>query len=436
MIARPLVALAATVVTLAAAPAIGVAQGGLAARVDGAPPGHVQFRFAARPGMCGNGRTYIQTSPGSYTGSFTTTTTTTSDGTIRTTDGCEPGPVRVLVDRAERQVIAVQAFVGPVTTMPGVTDLGVVPAQEAADYLLGLAARAEGRVGRDAIWAAMLADSAQTVEPLIAIARNQALPRETRTRALSYAGRGDRSPAIPARTVDALLAMARDENDNLEVRRQAVRTLGALPHGAGIPRLIELAGQQGSAWLAKEGMSALASSGDPRAREYLRAAVKREDLGEEAMAVAVRALGRQYATPQDAALLRSVYPRLRSDRTRDAAFSAIAEVGGAENVRWLLDMARNENEPAARRRKALEQAVKAGAPIAELVRMYDTVSDGALKESLVSVYGRSGERAAVDKLIAIVGAETNVNVRRRAISALSNSDDPRAKKALQDIVVR
>ena len=421
---------AAAVASLALAPSQLLAQG-LAARVDAAPPGHVQFRFAARPGVCGNGRTYIQTSPGNITGSYTTSTV---DG-VRS-DTCEAGPVRVLVDRAERQVIAVQAYVGPSADSPGVTDLGVVPAQEAADYLLGLAAKAEGRVGRDAIWAAMLADSAQTIEPLIAIAKNQALPRETRTRALAHAGRGDRTPAIPARTIDALVAVARDESDNLEVRRQAVRTLGALPHGAGVPRLIELAGQQQSAWLAKEGMSALANSGDPRAREYLRAAVKRDDLGDEAMAVAVRALGQQYATPQDAALLRSVYPRLKSDRTRDAAFSAIAEVGGADNVRWLLDMARNENEVGQRRRKALEAAVKAGATTTELVKLYDAVSDQGLKESLVSVYGRSGERAATDKLIAIVSTETNVNVRKRAISALSNSDDPRAKAALQDIVTR
>jgi HEAT repeat protein len=425
-------ALASALVVLSLAPADARAQ--LAARVEGAPPGHVQFRFAARPGVCGNGRTYIQQRDGgniNITGSYSTTI----DG-VRSESNCEPGPVRVVVDRAERQVIAVQTFVGPAPETPGVTDLGMVPAQQAADYLLGLAAKAEGRVGRDAIWAAMLADSAQTVEPLIAIARNQALPRETRSRALSYAGRGDRTPAISARAVDALLAVARDEADNLEVRRQAVRTLGALPHGAGIPRLIELAGQQGSAWLAKEGMSALASSGDPRAREYLRAAVKREDLGDDALAVAVRALGTQYATPQDAALLRSVYPRLKSDRTRDAAFTAIAEVGGADNVRWLLDMTRSETESTQRRRKALEQAVRAGAPTAELVKLYDAVSDQGLKESLVSVYGRSGERAALDKLIAIVGNETNVNVRRRAISALSSSDDPRAKQALQDIVTR
>src|SRR5205085_6010344 len=72
------------------------AQGGagaLAARVDGAPAGHVQFRFAARAGVCGNGRTYIQTAPGSFNGSFSTSI----DETLRV-EPCQPGPVRVLLD--------------------------------------------------------------------------------------------------------------------------------------------------------------------------------------------------------------------------------------------------------------------------------------------------------------------------------------------------
>ncbi|AHG88956.1 hypothetical protein J421_1419 [Gemmatirosa kalamazoonensis] len=404
----------------------------LAARVDAAAPGAVQFNFAARPGVCGNGRSYIQTSPGSFNGTFTTSI----DETLRI-EPCTPGPVRVLLDRADRQVIAVQTYVGPVPETVGVTDLGAVPAQQAADYLLGLAAKADGRVGRDAIFPATLADSATTIEPLIAIARNTALPRDTRTRALSSAGRGgERLATIPPRVVDAIVAVARDESDNIEVRRSAVRALGGLPHGAGVPALVTLAGQNASAWLAKEGMSALAGSGDPRAREYLRAAVRRDDLTDEALAVAVRALGQQYATPADAALLRSVYPKLRSERTRDAAFAAIAEVGGADNVRWLLDLARNESELSAQRRKALEAAVRAGAPVGDLVKLYDAVSDNGLKESLVSAFARSGERPAMDKLIAIVTGETNVNVRRRAISALANSDDPRAKEALKDIVVR
>jgi HEAT repeat protein len=417
--------IAALVLTLAP---LGAGAQQLAARVDAAPPGLVQFQFAARPGICGNGRTYIQTSPGNYTGTYVET--------VRM-EPCEPGPVRVLLDRADRQVIAVQTYVGPAQpAVPGITDLGAVAAQQAADYLLGLAAKSDGRVGRDAIFPATLADSATTMEPLIAIARNGALPRDTRTRALAYAGRDERLPTIPSRVVDAVVAIARDEADNIEVRRQAVRTLGALPHGAGIATLIELARQTQSAWLAKEGMSALASSGDPRARDFLRLAVRRDDLGDEALAVAVRALGQQYATQQDAALLRSIYPKLHSERTRDAALNAIADVGGAENVRWLLDLARNESEVSAQRRQALEAAVRAGAPVGELVKLYDAVTDYALKEALVVAFARGGERAGLDKLIAIVTAETNVNVRRRAISALANSSDPRAKDALKDIVIR
>ena len=131
--------------------------------------------------------------------------------------------------------------------------------------------------------------------------------------------------------------------------------------------------------------------------------MRREDIGEEARAIAVRALGQQYATPQDAALLRSVYAGLRSERARDAAFTAIAEVGGAENVRWLLDLARNdtEHEPAAPQGARAGRG-RAGAPVGDLVKLYDAVSDYALKEALVSAFARSGERAALDKLIAIV----------------------------------
>src|SRR5688572_1149432 len=143
-------------------------------------------------------------------------------------------------------------------------------------------------------------------------------------------------------------------------------------------------------------MTVLASSGDPRARAYLRQAVQRDDLGEDALAIAIRALGQQYSTQQDATLLRSLYPRLNSEKSRDAVLTSVAEVGGAENVKWLLDLARNETEPSARRRKALDSAARAGAPIADLVRLYDSVSDQQMKDALVAIYARSGERLATD----------------------------------------
>ena len=422
---------AAIAICAMAAPLADAAAQSLAARVDAAPPGHVQFTFAARPGVCGNGRSYISTAPGNYSGSFSTSV----NETLRM-EPCEPGPVRVVLDRAGREIIAIETFVGPPQATPSGTDLGRVPPQQAADYLLQLAARAEGRVGRDALMPASLADSANILDGLVAVARNQALSRETRTSALSYIGRAsERVAAVPANVVETLVAVARDESDNLVVRKQAVTVLGRLEHGAGIPPLVELARQTNSAWLARESMTVLGSSGDPRARTFLRQAVQTGNLGEDALAVAIRSLGQQYATQQDAALLRSLYPRVNSDKSRDAVLAAVADVGGSENVRWLLTLVRSEGETTTRQRKALDAAARAGASIADLIKLYDEVVDYPLKEALVAIYARSGERTAVDKLIAIARNDTNVNLRRRAISSLSSSDDPRVKEALKGLVV-
>jgi hypothetical protein len=419
----------AAALVAAAAPGLACAQG-LASRVDGAPDGRVQFNFAARAGVCGNGHSWIQTGPNNYTGNFY--------GNDWRAEPCVPGPVRVVIDRADKLPLSVQTYVGPPdSTLRGVTDLGHVRAQDAADYLLSLSAKVDGRAGRDALMPAMLADSANTAPQLVAIAKNSALPRETRRSALSYMGRStDGMQTIPAAVTEPILTIARDETDNQSVRQQALSVLGRLDHGAGIQPLIQLSQQNQSTWLAKESMSALARSGDPRARQYLRTAVKRTDLPEEVLTVALRALGQDYATAQDAALLREVYPTLTSDRSRESVFSALAEMGGSENTRWLLALAQNGNEPIQMRRRAVDAASRAGAPIGDLIKLYDTTTDPNMKESLINVYMRSGDKVAVDKLLTIVKGEENLSVRRRAISQLSHSEDPRIKQALQDIVMR
>lgn len=419
-----------TAVLLCAATAPIAAAQSLESRVNAAPDGPIAFSFAARPGVCGDGRTYIQTGPNSYSGMYL------GDGSRMAP--CVAGPVRVVIDRADKLPLSVRPFVGPVdSTMRGVTDLGRVRAQDAVDYLLNLAQKADGRAGREAIFPATLADSANTATALVAIARNTALPHETRQAALSSMARStDGMQTIPASVTDPILAIARDESDARPVRQAALGVLSRLDHGAGIPPLIQLSQQTQSTWLAQESMSALARSGDPRARQYLRTAVRRTDLPDEVLVVALRSLGQQYATAQDAALLREIYPTLKTDRARDAVFSALATMGGSDNTAWLMSLAKNDNEPIATRRRALEAASRSGAPIADLVKLYDTTTDPAMKESLVSLYIRSGEKPAVDKLIAIIKGEENTTVRRRAIAQLGRSDDPRVRQALEEIVAK
>jgi HEAT repeat protein len=404
-------------------------QAQISSRVEGAPAGAVSFTYAARPGVCGNGRTWIMTGNNSFTGSFTSTD-------MARTEPCQNGPVRVVIDRAGREVISIQSYVGD-GALPVAADLGKVGAQQAADYLLDVAAKTEGRVGRDAIFAATLADSANSVDKLIGIARNQALSRDTRRAALSYmtyavpAG----SP-VPARAADAMVAIARDESDNQQVRQQALSVLGRLEHGAGIPALVDLSKQQGYTWLAKESIQALSRSGDPRARDFLRTTLQRNDLSDDVMATVINAIGREYSTAADAALLRRTYPNLRGDRSKNAVIQSVSEVGGTENVKWLMDIAKSDSLNDSRRRQALDGAVRAGVSSTELVQLYDATGDQRLKETIVSQLVRIGDDASVNKLIAIVKTETNYNLRRTTISRLGGSDDPRIKQALKDIMAR
>ena len=247
-------------------------------------------------------------------------------------DQCVAGPVRVVVDLADRNVVALRAFVGPLNPAvdAGVANLGTVTAADATDYLLGVASRADGRVGRDAIFAAILADGVDLSPKLLDIGRDQNRPLETRRAALSGLGRSD--AAQLDRVGAALVQIATNENDAQGVRTTALSVLSRLDHGAGIQPLVQLASGNITSWVGKESMTVLARSGDPRARQFLRSTVQRTDLPDEVLAVALRGLGREYVTGQDASLLRSLYPRLTGQRSQDAVLSSMSRSWAARRT--------------------------------------------------------------------------------------------------------
>jgi len=416
-------AIASFVAIAASSPAFGQS---LANRIASASARSVQFTYAARPGVCGDGRTYISTGSGNFYGSFN------SDAA----DKCQPGPVRVVIDLADRNVVAVRTFVGAlsVATDAGVADLGNVNPAEAAEYLLGVAARADGRVGRDAIFAALLGDKVDATSRLLEIGRDQNRPLETRRAALSGLVRSE-APEVD-RVGAALVQIATNENDVQGVRTQALSVLSRLDHGAGIQPLVQLASGNINSWIGRESMRVLSSSGDPRARQFLRSTAQRTDLPDELLAVAIRGLGRNYVTGQDANLLRSLYARLPGERSRDAVLASLSELGGTDNVQWLIGVVRDEKLTPEQRRRALEYLSRAGATTPSLLALYDPTPDPQLRSALIGIYARLADKAATDKLIWIARNEPNLQLKRRAISALSRNSDPTIRQALQDIVER
>lgn len=416
----------AVAAVLALTPAVAASAQNLAQRVANAPDGRVQFNYPARDGACGDGRTYMRLNWGTNSNEFY--------GNINSANmpDCAKGPARVVLELAARTVIRINTFVGPVEKPEGVTDLGAVSAKDASDYLLGLAAKAEGSVSGNAIMPAMLADGVDVQPALLAIARDQSRARETRRSAISYLSRDGRTPTSLAQP---LLGIVNDESDNQSVRQQALRTLSRLDGGAGIPEVIRLASDRQGGWVAREALSALAQSGDPRSREYLRGVVRKGELPDEAMATAVRSLGQSYATGADIALIRESWPKIQGQRAQDAAINAITEFGGAENAKWLLALAKDPGISANNQRRALQSAVKAGAKVSELVAMYNGTIDYQMKEAIISALANNDDRESQDKLLLIAKADDSITARRRAISALGRSSDPRVRKELEALVI-
>jgi HEAT repeat protein len=418
-----LLAIALLLAVAASAP-LALAQS-LANKVASASDRSVQFTYPVRPGVCGDGRTYISTGSGNFYGSFST----------NAADQCLTGPVRVVADLADKNVIALRTFVGGAATAEtGVTNLGSVTSAEAADYLMGVASRADGRVGRDAIFAALLGENVDVTSPLLDIGRDQNRPLETRRAALSGLVRSD------SRQLDkigpALVQIATNESDAQGVRTTALSALSRLDHGAGIQPLVQLAGANLTTWVGREAMTVLARSGDPRARQFLRTTAQRTDLPDEVQAVALRGLGREYVTGQDANLLRSIYPRLTGQRSQEAVLASLSELGGSDNVQWIVGLVRDEKLAPERRRRALQYLTRAGATTPSLLALYDPITDTEMRQALISVYSRLADKAATDKLVWIARNEQNPTLKRRAISALSRNTDPVIRQALQDIVER
>ena len=404
----------------------------LASRINSSSATRVQFEFAGRPDVCGDGQAFLSTDGES---SFY--------GQVNVINGvpsrsCTAGPVRVVIDRADGVVTNIQTVAGPLHPAEGATDLGTVSGREASDYLLSLVTSTDGRASRQAILPAAIADGVDVSPALVAIARDQNRPQDTRRTALSWLSRNDAgaSAAQTARATDLLLHISRDENETQSLRRTALSMLGRVGRGAGIPSLVQLATDNSTSWVGEESLRALSQSGDPRAREFLRKEVQRNDLSDAMLAAAVRGLGGNEATGKDIDLLRSSFGTMPSDRARTAVLEVIGQRGTTTDTQWLLGVARNTQMSAETRRRALDLAARSTSGRTQAIALYDSMDEPALKEALIRIYGQSNDRASVDKLISIAKNDSNYTLRRRAIASLSRTQDARAREALQEITTR
>jgi hypothetical protein len=220
----------------------------LAQRVQGAGDGTVRLSFAAREGVCSRG-------PGSIT-------ILDDDDDEEWESDCERGPVRVSLRMQDGRVAESETYVGGRwrAGRDRVTDLGLVPAQEAADLLLALAPQVGDDDGGELVTAATLADSVVVWPQLLRLARDTKVREETRRQAVFWL-----SQAAGDEASKGLDSIAADAGGDLEIRKQAVFALSQRPADEGVPVLIRIARSNRHPELRRTALFWLGQSEDPRA---------------------------------------------------------------------------------------------------------------------------------------------------------------------------
>jgi HEAT repeat protein len=275
---------------------------------------------------------------------------------------------------------------------------------------------------------------AETALPVLreVMARRGECSEYLRRQAVSVASR-HRTPAA----LELITNAARNDPDRV-VRTAALQALLAIDEERGLGMIEERLRSGADTTSMREAISALSRrTNNERATRLLRDVATRAELPASLRRDAILSLGRS-DDAETRRSLRQLYSQSNDRLIRDAVLSA-GTSADAESVDWLLQIALDTNEDERYRQRALSAAARNRAMTAErMVRAFDQFTEPAMRRSAVSLLARQArtDRVATDKLLEIARNESDIEVRKAAIVALTSIDDPRARDLLLDILRR
>jgi len=186
--------------------------------------------------------------------------------------------------------------------------------------------------------------------------------------------------------------------------------------------------------IQEKAIFALSQQNNPRAAATLRVFAERRDVRSQLRENAIFWLG-QRRSPENATFLRGLYAKLENEELKKKVIFSLSQMGGAENYRWMMDIALNQSESTEIRKDALFWAGQGhNVDVADLVRLYDSMKDRDMREQLIFVYSQRREDAALDKLFDIGKNDPDRELRKKAIFWIGQSRSPRAAQYLQDLI--
>ncbi len=235
---------------------------------------------------------------------------------------------------------------------------------------------------------------------------------------------------------DILVETAKSDPD-AETREQAVFWLSQVNSSKAIPLLEQILKTATDEQMQDKALFALSQRSDERAQKALRDYASREDVTEHMREQAIFWLG-QRNSDDNSKFLRDLFAKTASHAAKDKILFSISQTRNSGNDQWLLDQAVNSANTMELRKQALFWAGQNGSmDMAKIGALYDKATEEEFKKQVIFVLSQRGKSAeAVDKLIDIAKNEKNHELRKDALFWLGQSRDPRAMKALQEIINR
>ena len=264
------------------------------------------------------------------------------------------------------------------------------------------------------------------------LARRDECTKELRRRALYVVGRhaGPESAGI-------ILDVAKNDTE-ASIRNEAMRWLPRVAGDNAIPQLEEMLRTATDESTQRSIVSTLNAMDSERSRRAVRAIIERADASErvrqEAISSFLRERDGRQPTAEEQNYIRGLYTKFEAVRLREAVLHSLGRVETAENQQFLMGIVRNQNETPSLRATALSRLSRMeSVSVNDIARLYDVADTRSLREQVINGLSQRKENQAVEKIIEIARKDTDPQIRRAAINALSRSNNELAKKFLADM---
>jgi TolA-binding protein len=284
---------------------------------------------------------------------------------------------------------------------------------------------------------ALLQMNAENAMPIIkaVLAKRDACSAELREKAVFLV-----SQKRTSETEDILLGVVRDD-PNPEVKKKAVFWLGQVNTDRAADALVRmLESSATSSALREQAIFALMQQRSERGQAAVRRIAEDNASPNELREKAVFWLGQQRSA-ENATFLRNLFDRLAAapagsngENIRQKILFSLSQMRGQGNDQWLMQVAADSKHSVETRKQAIFSAGQAGVSTAELVALYPRLNERELKEQLIWVLSEKRDEAAFTRLMQIAKSDPDRELRKKAIFWLGQSNDPRVKDFLLEII--